>query len=531
MPRKLMQPLGIGLIALLVFAGAVPVGNVIAVAPPGQLFAAEPAAARRPNLVFILADDLGWRDLGCFGSSFYQTPHLDALAKRGLVFRQAYAANPLCSPTRASILTGLYPARIGITAPVCHQPEVQLTASVRAKVPADQKSLICDSATRLDTRYVTLAETLQSAGYQTGHFGKWHLGREPYSPLQHGFAVDVPHHFGPGPAGSYLGPWTFPAQSNFTGQQGEHIEDRMAAEASKFIRANKDRPFFLNYWAFSVHGPWDAKPELVAKYAALVKEGQPQRNPLYAAMIESLDDAVGTLVKTLDDCGLTDNTLIVFFSDNGGVNWSDGIRIHENQSPEVRDQLSGVPPTSNAPLRGGKASLYEGGIRVPCIVSWPARIGPRESQALIQSIDFYPTLAECAAVDLPDEQPLDGRSFAPLLWGKSDEHRQEVFTYFPHRTPASGQVPGATVRQGDWKLIRLFNEGPRQEHRHELYNLAEDLGETSDLAAAEPERVAALSARIDSLLSKTSALVPGPNPNWSQDASAPPARTRKRRAK
>jgi arylsulfatase A-like enzyme len=486
---------------------------------------------QRPNIVFILADDLGWRDLGCFGSTFYQTPHLDALAARGIVFRQAYAANPLCSPTRASILTGLYPARIGITAPVCHQPEVRLTASIRPKVPADQKSLVCDSATRLDTRYVTLAETLRAAGYQTGHFGKWHLGREPYSPLEQGFTVDVPHHFGPGPAGSYLAPWRFPPQSKFTGKPGEHVEDRLASEAAKFIRANKDRPFFLNYWAFSAHGPWDAKPELIAKYAKLVNEGEPQRNPLYAAMIESLDDAVGTLVKTLDECGLSDNTLIVFFSDNGGVNWGEGIRIPEHQSQEVRDRLAGVPPTSNAPLRGGKASLYEGGQRVPCIITWPAAIRPRESQALIQSIDFYPTLAEIAGAKPPADQTLDGRSFAPLLLGESDQHRQEVFSYFPHRTPASDQVPGAWVRQGDWKLIRLFNDGPGQDHRHELYNLAEDLSETHDLVAAEPARVAALSARIDWFLSDTGALVPGPNPNWSEDAKTPPRRNRNRRAK
>lgn len=211
---------------------------------------------RKPNVIFILADDLGWWDTSLYGSKFHETPHIDRLAQRGVMFTQAYAANPLCSPTRASILTGLYPGRIGITMPACHlPPEERLEATLQRNAPPTQKALQQVSATRLKHEYFTLAEALKEAGDATGHFGKWHLGHEPYDPLHQGFDVDVPHTPGPGPAGSYLAPWRFPPQLNFVGQPGEHIEDRMAQEAIKFIRANKDRPFYLNYWAFSVHSP------------------------------------------------------------------------------------------------------------------------------------------------------------------------------------------------------------------------------------------------------------------------------------
>jgi arylsulfatase A-like enzyme len=483
------------------------------------LLSAEPAwAADPPNIVLILADDLGWSDLGCYGSTFHKTPNLDALAKRGLLFRQAYAANPLCSPTRASILTGQYPARLGITAPVCHQPEIRLKAGVAAKARPNQKSLVAESVTRLDTSYVTLAETLRKKGYATGHFGKWHLGREPYSALEQGFDVDVPHWHGPGPAGSYVAPWKFPPALNFQGAAGEHVEDRMAAEAAKFIRANRDRRFYLNYWCFSVHGPWDAKDALVRRYYQTADPAKPQHNAVYAAMIHSLDDAVGTLVKTLDENGLTERTLIVFFSDNGGVDWS-GVNYAHGVPREIADALAEVPPTNNSPLRGGKASIYEGGTRVPCFVVWPGAVkAAQTSDALIQSIDFYPTLAEIAGAALPDGQVVDGRSFLPLLLGKTARHRDAIYDYFPHATPKSGQVPAVSVRKGDWKLIRFFHDGPRQQDRHELYNLQDDLGETTDLASRQPETVAELSGLLDKFLEDTGALVPGPNPRWREAA-------------
>ena len=252
---------------------------------------AEPV--RKPNVVLILADDLGWSDTTLFGTTrFYKTPNIERLATRGMTFTRAYAASPLCSPTRASVLTGLNPARHGITAPTCHLPTVTLKATPRITGPPDAKATVLTSVSRLDTRYYTLAEMLQDNGYATGHFGKWHLGAEPYSPLQHGFDVDVPHHPGPGPAGSYVAPWKFRDFDHDPDIPDEHIEDRMAKEAVAFMEKHRDQPFFLNYWMFSVHAPFDAKRTLIDQYRKQVDKTNPQRSPTYAAMIESMDGAV-----------------------------------------------------------------------------------------------------------------------------------------------------------------------------------------------------------------------------------------------
>lgn len=470
------------------------------------------AQVRRPNLVFILADDLGWRDTSLYGSTFYETPNIERLARRGMMFTQAYAANPLCSPTRASILTGLWPARIGITAPVCHVPEVRLEETVRESAGADLKVIPCDSATRLRQEYYTLAEALHDAGYRTGHFGKWHLGREPYDPLHQGFDVDVPHWSGPGPAGSYLAPWKFPPELHFSGEPGEHIEDRMAKEAARFITQNRDRTFFLNYWHFSVHAPYTAgpektpqcKPELLAKYRGKVDPNNPQHNPLYAAMVQSLDDAVGTLLDTLDGCGLSDNTVVVFFSDNGGVNFAD---------------WEGAPMTSNAPLRGGKASIYEGGVREDCVVVWPGVVQPgSRSDEIIQSIDFYPTLLEVLGVQPRQEVKFDGVSFVPALKQNGHVEREAIFCFFPHNTPASQQLPAVSVRRGDWKLIRFFYDGPHFAHRYELYNLRDDLSETRNLAEEKPALVKELDALIEGWLVETKAVLPKVNPQYNPSA-------------
>ena len=296
----------------------------------GSLHAQE--NSRPPNVVFILADDLGWMDTSLYGSKFYETPHIDALAERGMMFTNAYAAAAICSPTRASILTGLHPARIGMTTPSGHVEAVVLEKRLRPRARENQPALSAESVTRLKLEYFTLAEALNAAGYETAHFGKWHLGREPYDPYQQGFGIDLPHTPGPGPSGGYLGPWRFwPGE----GRDGEHIEDRMAAEAARFMRDKRDRPFFLNYWCFSVHAPVQGKPELVEKYRSKADPDSPQRNPINGAMVESLDDAVGTLIGTIDDLGIADNTIIVFFSDNGGM-------VHRFDG--------GVVVTSNAPL-------------------------------------------------------------------------------------------------------------------------------------------------------------------------------------
>jgi arylsulfatase A-like enzyme len=463
------------------------------------LVAAEPS---RPNIVFILADDLGWRDLGCYGSTFHQTPNIDALAGRGVRFAQAYAANPLCSPTRASILTGLYPARIGITTPVCHLKEEVLAKGLQPQAPSTVKALPAVSITRLKQEYFTLAEALKEAGYRTGHFGKWHLGPAPFDPLHQGFDVDFPHWPGPGPAGSYVAPWKFPEEL-LKGKPGEHLEDRVCEEAVKFIRENKDRPFFLNYWCFSVHGPWDGKRELIEKYRATADPKNPQHNPVYGAMVQSLDEAVGRVVKTIDELGLAERTILVFFSDNGGVNWlDDRMRNHSHLD---------APPTSNLPLRGGKATMHEGGTREPCIVVWPGVTRPGStSDAILQSIDFFPTLLEMAGLEPKPGLKLDGVSFTSAL-RRGPSSRDTVFCHFPH-VGVDRLGPATYVRQGDWKLIRRFCDGENQADRYELYNLREDLGESNDLAARMPGKVKELAALVDGFLQKTGAVVPKPNP-------------------
>lgn len=453
-------------------------------------------AARPPNVVFILADDLGWRDTSLYGSTFYETPHIDALARRGMMFTNAYAAAAICSPTRASILTGLHPARLGITQPAGHLAQVTLEKGLRPRGAENQPALSADSVTRLRLEHFTLAEALNAAGYETGHFGKWHLGREPFDPYQQGFGIDLPHTPGPGPSGGYLGPWSFwPDQ----GRKGEHIEDRMALEASRFMGRNKDRPFFLNYWCFSVHAPIQGKADLVEKYRKKADATAPQQNPINGAMVESLDDAVGTLLGTIDELGIADNTIIIFFSDNGGM-------VHRYDG--------GVPVTSNAPLRSGKSSIYEGGVRVPLVVVWPSRVRPgSRSNEIVQSIDFYPTLLEMTGIQARSGQDFDGISIVRALEGNRLP-REGIFTHVPQYSAATMQRPSTSVRNGNWKLIRFYADGPDQADRFELYNLGDDIGENTDLAPSNPGTVAELNARIETFLEGTGAVVPTPNPRY-----------------
>ncbi len=475
--------------------------------------AAAAAPARKPNVVFILADDLGWRDTSLYGSTYYETPNIDRLATRGMMFRNAYAASPLCSPTRASLMTGLHPARLGITTPSCHLPQVVLEQTVQKQGPPKNKALIPNSVTRLKLEYITLGESFKAAGYHTAHFGKWHLGREPYDPLHQGFDIDMPHTSGPGPGGGYLGgPWKFWPNE---GKPGEHIEDRMAQEAEKFIVAHKGGPFYLNYWAFSVHSPWQAKPEILDKYKRKADPKNPQHTPVYAAMVESLDTAIGRVVKAIDDNGLADNTIIVFFSDNGGVFWT-----AKTEQAMLNPGFEDIPITSNAPLRAGKASVYEGGTREPMIVIWPGHVKPgSKSDAIVQSIDFHPTLLEMAGLRPLPQQNFDGISIVPALSGKPLQ-REAIFCHFPHYTPAAGNIPGTWVRKGDWKLLRVWCDGPNQTDRFELYNLAEDIEETRDLSARYPERVREMAKLIEGFLTDTHAVAPKPNPAYRADAVA-----------
>ena len=453
----------------------------------------------RPNVIFILADDLGWSDTTLFGATkFYQTPNVERLAKRGVTFTQAYSASPLCSPTRSAILTGLSPARTGITLPHCHDPEVLLQAMAGKKAAPDQKVIQPLTVTRLKTDYPTLSKSLKAAGYATGHFGKWHLGQEPYSPLQQGFDVDVPHWPGPGPAGSYVAPWKFKDFDADPGEPNQHLEDRMAKEAVAFMERHKDKPFYLNYWMFSVHAPFDAKKALIEKYRAHVNPSDPQRSPTYAAMVESMDDAIGTLLDTLDRLKLADRTIIIFTADNGG---------------NMYDRVDGTTPTSNAPLRGGKATMFEGGTRVPCVVVWPGitTAGTRSS-AIVQSEDYYPTLLSGLGLKPAPDQKFDGVCILSALKGEPLDGKT-VFQYFPHDPGVPDWLPPAvSVHRGDWKLIRIFHGGEKGAHRHLLFNLRDDLSEKTDLAARKPELVSELDALIEKFLADTKAGVPVVNP-------------------
>ena len=467
----------------------------------GGSFATAQAQERPMNVVLILADDLGWSDTTLYGNtSLYRTPHIERLAKRGMLFTQAYSASPLCSPTRSAILTGLSPARTGITTPNCHLPKVVLKASPGKAAPPNKHAISPQTVTRLNTRYSTLAKSLKKAGYATGHFGKWHLGAEPYSPLQHGFDVDVPHHAGPGPAGSYVAPWKFKDFDHDPAVPNQHIEDRMAREATAFMEQHKDDPFFLNYWMFSVHAPFDAKKESVEKYRGIVDATSAQRCAVYAAMIESMDDAVGTLLDTLDRLNLSDNTIVIFTSDNGGNTYN---------------EVEGVPPTSNAPLRGGKASMFEGGTRVPCVIAWPKITSPgSHSDEPIQSEDYYPTLLDGLALQPEENQTFDGISLMSVLKGGALKPRP-LFQYFPHDPPVPEWIPpSVSVHLEGWKLIRIFHAGEAGANRYLLFDISKDIGETRDLVADHPEKVKELDGLISRFLEDTDAVIPIPNPKF-----------------
>lgn len=460
-------------------------------------------ANKQMNVVFILADDLGWSDTELYGTTkLYKTPNILRLAELGCTFSRAYSNSPLCSPTRASILTGQTPARHGSTQPKHHSKNVVMKAEVVAEVPASQKALPVTTVTRLDTQYPTLGKMMKTAGYTTAHFGKWHLGSEPFSPLEHGFDVDIPHHPGPGPAGSYVAPWKFNnIKANYAGEQ---IEDRMAEESVKWLNSlPKDKPFYMNYWQFSVHAPFGAKEKLINQYRKVIDPSSEQKSATYAAMVHSLDDAVGTLLDAIDKKGIADNTVIIFISDNGG-------NIH-SRIPADGD----AAPTSNAPLRGGKASMCEGGIRVPCIVVWPGvtQAGSR-SDEIIQTSDFYPTLLNGLGIALPENHAIDGIDIKPALKGKKLK-RDAIFTYFPCLIPVPEWLPpSVSVHSGKWKLIRVFFGGDAGQHDYKLYDLSQDDAELNNLATAKPEQVRALDLLIEEHLADTKAITPKPNPDF-----------------
>ncbi len=429
------------------------------------------AADPPPNIVFILADDLGWADLGCYGSTYYQTPNLDRLASQGMRFTNAYAASSVCSPTRASIMSGKYPARLDLT--------IWLNGSSGTR----RKLLDAPFAKHLPLEEVTIAEALKSAGYATGAIGKWHLGPAPFYPQHQGFDVNIAGTSNGSPAGGYF----LPNRMNLPGaKKGDYLTDRLTDEALRFIEDRKDRPFFLYQSYHSVHTPIQGKPELVEIYRERDPGDGKQRNATYAAMVHSLDENVGRILQKLDQLGLSEKTAVFFFSDNGGF-------------------LGG---TSNVPLRLGKGYSYEGGHREPCIVRLPGVTRPGTvCHEPIISTDFYPTILAMANVPAKPRQHVDGLSIVPLLSDPSATlDREALYWHYPHYSPQGG-TPSGAVRVGDWKLIEFFEDG-----HLELYNLKEDLGEKNDLAADAPEKVKELHERLLAWRKSVDAKLPRENP-------------------
>ncbi|MBX3401227.1 MAG: sulfatase, partial [Gemmataceae bacterium] len=431
-------------------------------------------------------------------------------------FTNYYAASPLCSPTRSSILTGLYPARTGITASACYlpavQPEKRLAAASKSRV------IGADSLTRLKGEYVKLAEVFQEADYATAHFGKWHLGHGAgYEPKDQGFDSDTPHTpKAPGPGGGYFAPWKFITDPNFKGKPGEHIDEWMAGEAAKFVVAQKGKPFYLNFWMYSVHSPWNGDPKLIEQFQKTADPKAAQRNPLYAAMVKRMDNAVGKLLDALDAAKVADETVVVLTSDNGG--WA--------YPPKATDPkgYEDIPATSNAPLRSGKASNYEGGTRVPCLVAWPGKAKAGTSDALVSSVDWFPTLLTMTAIQPKSMPKVDGVDQAPAILGQKSV-RDSVYVHFQHGSEVQevgipGFWPATWVRTGDWKLIRFYPRNDNGTDRLELDNLKDDVGETKNLAAEKPVVVKELAGLIDAFLKDTETVVPKANPGFGKQPAA-----------
>ncbi len=432
--------------------------------------AASCSSKRKPNVVFILVDDLGWTDLGAYGSDFYQTPNIDRLASQGITFTNAYTASNVCSPTRASILTGKYPATLHLTdyIPGRNFPEAKL-------VPPAWKKF-------LDTTELTIAEVFKTNGYKTAHIGKWHLGKEEiYWPEQQGFDVNIGGFSRGAPVknkaqnkNGYFSPYGNPRLED--GPDGEYLTHRLVSEAVTFIKQNKDSPFFLNLWFYSVHMPLQAKQDKINKYQSLLKEGQKHNNPTYAAMVEHMDEAVGTILKTLKSLDLDKNTIIVFTSDNGGL-----VGNHERFKENI---------TSNFPLRSGKGDRYEGGVRVPCIFYFPEKMEPRVEETPITSPDFFPTLVDLAGLTVRKKPEIDGVSLTDLLLENKKLEDRALFWHYPHYH-LEGAVPYSAVRFDDYKLIHNLETDSL-----ELYHLKEDIRETTDLSAVETLKTDSLFTRL-----------------------------------
>lgn len=442
-------------------------------------------APRPPNIILILADDLGWTDLSCQGSKSYRTPHLDRLATEGVRFTTAYSACTVCSPTRAAVLTGQYPARLHITDWIAghKRPFAKLS------VP--------EWTMHLPPETTTIAEVLAAAGYATLSIGKWHLGDEKYGPLTHGFQTNIGGN-DKGQPPSYFFPYErnniqLPGLSK--GAEGEYLTDRLTDEALSWIEQQKS-PFFVYFPHYAVHTPLQAPAAAIEEAKGRIQPGNPQQNPTYAAMIENLDQNIGRLLAKLGEWKLAENTIVVFTSDNGGLT--------------LRDI------TSNLPLRAGKGSAYEGGVRVPLLIRYPAAVKPAVSDSPVLSIDLLPTLLDLAGIAPAPALSMDGVSLAGVLKGE-EKLARELFWHYPHYHPG-GATPYSAVRSGDWRLIEFF-----EDNHVELYNLKQDVAEKNDLAAKETSKRDELRARLKTWRTSVGAQLPTPNAKYDANRDEAPA--------
>jgi len=456
-------------------------------------------ANRPPNVVFILIDDLGWNDLSSYGSTFHETPMIDQLAQSGMRFTSAYAASPVCSPTRASILSGKSPARLNIT------------DWIPGADPRDRPLLGTEDQHALPLEELTFAERLQAQGYQTAFFGKWHLGSEGFWPEDQGFELNKGGHDAGQPA-TYFYPYQkgnrFDVPGLGDGVADEYLTDRLTDESIQFITAHQDQPFLLLLSHYAVHTPIEAKDTLLQKYKQKLSGNAPvfaperdswtrqqQDNPAYAAMVASVDESIGRILQSLEALSLREETIIIFTSDNGGLS-----TLHRPGAP-----------TAVRPLRAGKGWLYEGGIRVPLIVSWPGKIaaGHVTGQPAI-SMDFYPTLLDLLGLEAQPAQHLDGNSLAPQLRGAPADMDRPLYWHFPHYH-GSGSRPSAAIRTGEYKLIYWY-----EQDSSELYHLGEDLSETNNLIHREPQKATELLQQLQRWQDSSAALLPRPNPAFAQ---------------
>lgn len=508
--------------------------------------AAQKKGQDKPNVVFVLIDDMGWRDLGCFGSDFYETPNIDALADEGMRFTSAYASCHVSSPSRASILTGMYPASLGLTDWLPGRREYDFQRYSTTRVTQD-----------LPHEAETIAETLRSNGYSTALIGKWHLGETGSVPQEHGFDIHIPNGYLRGWPDTYYAPF---GMNGYDGKEGDYLTDCMTDEAVKYIRDNSDRPFFLMLSHFAVHDPVEGRADLVAKYteklskmpasdiAPYILEGNPddsqalsadelkklledpvyathrilphnlvkikqiQDNVNFAAMVESVDESVGRIVSTLDSLGISDNTLLIFYSDNGGMsaaNYGNPNRIVPNS------QLNKAYSTAVYPLRGGKGWMYEGGLRVPMLVSWPGHIKSGSTcDVPVTGPDFYKTIVAITGSKAPSGAGRDGVDFSPALNGRKMKERP-LFWHFPHYSNHGMASPAGAVRDGDYKLIEYYANGTVQ-----LYNLREDPLETFDISKTNPQIVDRLRSLLSSWRKDVNAQMPSENLSYNPVVAA-----------